>query len=105
MANVKVSKELRDEVSKNQDSFSMGLNLQPTDTVLLLNGMYFDIDITDMSTILDSVTQELNIMEGLYSIGNCYFFVFKKNIYCNYLFFYRHYRQKSDFFYVGTRFW
>lgn len=74
MANVKVSKELRDEVSKNQDSFSMGLNLQPTDTVLLLNGMYFDIDITDMSTILDSVTQELSIMEGLYSIGNCYFF-------------------------------
>lgn len=70
MANVKVSKELRDEVSKNQDSFSMGLNLQPSDTVLLLNGMYFDIDITDMSTILDSITQELNIMEGLYSIGN-----------------------------------
>lgn len=47
----------------------MALNLQPTDTVLLLNGMYFDIDITDMSTILDSVNQELNIMEGLYSIG------------------------------------
>ncbi|XP_001944699.1 UDP-glucose:glycoprotein glucosyltransferase [Acyrthosiphon pisum] len=69
LANVKVSKELRDEVSKNQDSFSMGLNLQPTDTVLLLNGMYFDIDITDMSTILDSATQELSIMEGLYSIG------------------------------------
>jgi len=89
LANVKVSKELRDEVSKNQDSFSMGLNLQPTDTVLLLNGMYFDIDITDMSTILDSVTQELSIMEGLYSIGNCYFFfVFKKIcMYCNYLFF------------------
>ncbi|VVC24565.1 Nucleotide-diphospho-sugar transferases,Glycosyl transferase, family 8,UDP-glucose:Glycoprotein [Cinara cedri] len=69
LANVKVSNELRAEVSKNQDSFSMGLNLQPSDTVLLLNGMYFDIDITDMSTILDSITQELGIMEGLYSIG------------------------------------
>lgn len=80
MANVKVSKELRDEVSKNQDSFSMGLNLQPTDTVLLLNGMYFDIDITDMSTILDSATKELSIMEGLYSIGNLYFFYSRKNI-------------------------
>lgn len=77
MANVKVSNELRVEVSKNQDSFSMGLNLQPSDTVLLLNGMYFDMDITDMSTILDSITQELSIMEGLYSIGNCYF-VFRK---------------------------
>lgn len=70
MANVKVSKELREEISKNQDSFSMSLNLQTSDTVLLLNGMYFDIDITDMSTILDSVNQELSIMEGLYSIGN-----------------------------------
>lgn len=56
----------------------MSLNLQPTDTVLLLNGMYFDIDITDMSTILDSVTQELNIMEGLYSIGKIVFCVLKK---------------------------
>lgn len=76
MASIKVSKELRTEVSKNQDNFAMGLNLQPTDTVLLLNGMYFDIDVTDMSTILDSVTQELNVMEGLYSIGNI-FFVYK----------------------------
>jgi len=73
LANVKVNKELRDEISKNQDSFSMGLNLQSSDTVLLLNGMYFDIDITDMSTILDAVTQELSIMEGLYSIGNLIF--------------------------------
>lgn len=68
-----MSKELRDEVSKNQESFSMGLNLQSSDTVLLLNGMYFDIDITDMSTLLDSITQELNVMEGLYSIGNSVF--------------------------------
>jgi len=73
LANIKVSKELKDEVTKNQDSFSVKLNLQPSDTVLLLNGMYFDIDVTDMSTILDSVTQELNIMEELYSIGNYYF--------------------------------
>lgn len=58
----------------------MGLNIQPTDTVLLLNGMYFDIDITDMSTILDSATQELSIMEGLYSIGNVYLFYSRKNI-------------------------
>lgn len=65
-----MSQELRNEVSKNQDSFSMSLNLQTSDTVLLLNGMYFDIDVTDMPTILDSITQELNVMEGLYSIGN-----------------------------------
>lgn len=56
----------------------MGLNLQPSDTVLLLNGMYFDIDVTDMSTILDSVSQELNIMEGLYSIGKYYFMTYHK---------------------------
>lgn len=56
----------------------MGLNLQSSDTVLLLNGMYFDIDITDMSTILDSITQELSIMEGLYSIGK--YFIYKKKV-------------------------
>lgn len=73
---MKVTKELRDEISKNQDSFAMGLNLQSSDTVLLLNGMFFDVDITDMFTILDSVAQELSIMEGLYSIGTLL-----KNIY------------------------
>lgn len=67
-----MSKELRDEVAKNQASFSAWMNLQPSDTVLLLNGMYFDIDITDMFTIIDSATQELNIMERLYSLGNYY---------------------------------
>ncbi|XP_050543404.1 UDP-glucose:glycoprotein glucosyltransferase [Daktulosphaira vitifoliae] len=69
LANIKVSKELRNEIAKNQDSFSMNLNLQPSDTIMLLNGMYFDTDMTDMSTILDTITQELQIMEGLYSIG------------------------------------
>jgi len=73
LANVKVSKELKDEISANQESFAMGLNLQPSDTVLLLNGMYFDVDITDMFTILETITQELSIMEGLYSIGNLLF--------------------------------
>lgn len=70
---MKVSKELKDEISTNQEHFAMGLNLQPSDTVLLLNGMYFDVDITDMFTILDTITQELSIMEGLYSIGNLLF--------------------------------
>lgn len=73
LANVKVSKELKDEISANQESFAMSLNLQPSDTVLLLNGMYFDVDITDMFTILETITQELSIMEGLYSIGNLLF--------------------------------
>ncbi|XP_050548369.1 UDP-glucose:glycoprotein glucosyltransferase 1-like, partial [Daktulosphaira vitifoliae] len=76
LANIKVSKELRNEIAKNQDSFSMNLNLQPSDTIMLLNGMYFDTDMTDMSTILDTITQELQIMEGLYSIGKHYCFIY-----------------------------
>lgn len=62
----------------------MGLNLQSSDTVLLLNGMYFDMDITDMSTILDSIIQEQSIMEGLYSIGKYLLFkhIYKKKKKC-----------------------
>lgn len=55
----------------------MNLNLQPSDTIMLLNGMYFDSDTTDMSTILDTITQELRIMEGLYSIGKHFFLIRK----------------------------
>lgn len=93
---------MRDEITKNQDSFSMGLNLQPSDTVMLLNGMYFDVDVTDMSTILESITQELRIMEGLYSIG-----IYDKTfiqcmpIYQTFLLF-RYKRQKCSIFHVSS---
>lgn len=48
----------------------MMLNLPPTDTALFLNGMFFDMDIVDIFTILETVKQEIRLMEGLYRIGN-----------------------------------
>nr|XP_018911723.1 PREDICTED: UDP-glucose:glycoprotein glucosyltransferase [Bemisia tabaci] len=64
-----VSSELKSEIEKNKDKFVGNLNLQPQDTALFLNGLFFDMDITDIMTILESIKSEQKIMEGLYSIG------------------------------------
>nr|CAD7428481.1 unnamed protein product [Timema monikensis] len=64
-----VSEALKKEVKLNQDMFSSSLNLQPTDTALFINGMFFDLDVVDMISLLDVVRQELRVLEGLYKIG------------------------------------
>lgn len=47
----------------------MMLNLPPSDTALFLNGMFFDMDVVDIFSILETIKQELRVMEGLYRIG------------------------------------
>lgn len=69
LVNVRVKPERKKEIQKNQDKILMALNLPPTDTVLFLNGMYFDMDVVDIFSILETVRQEIRIMEGLYRIG------------------------------------
>ncbi|XP_071443072.1 UDP-glucose:glycoprotein glucosyltransferase 1 [Hetaerina americana] len=64
-----VQPELQQEVKANQEAFASSLNLQPVDTALFLNGMFFDMDIADIMTILEALRQELRIMEGLHKIG------------------------------------
>ena len=67
--NVRVKPERKKEIQKNQDKILMALNLPPTDTALFLNGMFFDLDVVDIFSILETVRQEIRIMEGLYKIG------------------------------------
>lgn len=78
-----MSSELKSEIEKNKDKFVGNLNLQPQDTALFLNGLFFDMDITDIMTILESIKSEQKIMEGLYSIGESLYSSLMKK--CKYL--------------------
>jgi UDP-glucose:glycoprotein glucosyltransferase len=64
-----VSADLKKEVKKNQDSFLSSLSLQPADSALFLNGLFFDVDSIDAGALLESARSELRTMEGLYGIG------------------------------------
>ncbi|XP_039296318.1 UDP-glucose:glycoprotein glucosyltransferase [Nilaparvata lugens] len=69
LVKTRVNPEMKKEIKMNQDIFANTLNLQPADTALFINGMFFEAENIDMMTILDTIRQELNIMEGLYKIG------------------------------------
>lgn len=56
-------------MKRNSDIFSSTLNLQPSDTALFVNGMFYDIDLIDIYGILEVLRNELRSMEGLHNIG------------------------------------
>lgn len=56
-------------MQRNQEIFAANLNLQPMDTALFINGLFYDIDLVDIYGILDILRQELRTMEGLYRLG------------------------------------
>ena len=64
-----VTKDLKKEVKKNSDIFLSTLNIQPTDAALFINGQFFDMDFTDMFTILDTIRSEERVLGGLGSLG------------------------------------
>ncbi|BES97993.1 udp-glucose glycoprotein [Nesidiocoris tenuis] len=64
-----VSPELKSEMMQNQDKFSRTLHVQPSDTSLFVNGMFFDLETHDIFTILEYIRDELRMMEGLNDIG------------------------------------
>ena len=64
-----VNSELKSEMRQNQDKFSTSLHLQPSDTALFINGMYFDLETQDIFTILEYIREALRVMEGLHIIG------------------------------------
>lgn len=64
-----VKPDLKKEMKQNSEYFASTLNLQPSDTALFINGMFFDVDLIDIYGILDVLRQELRTMEGLHKIG------------------------------------
>ncbi|XP_046423993.1 UDP-glucose:glycoprotein glucosyltransferase isoform X1 [Neodiprion fabricii] len=65
----KVNSEMKKEMKLNQEIFSANLNIQPTDTALFLNGLFFDLEAIDILTLLESLRAELRVMELLHKIG------------------------------------
>lgn len=60
---------MKKEMQRNQEIFAANLNLQPVDTALFVNGLFYDIDLIDVYGILDILRQELRTMEGLHKFG------------------------------------
>ena len=58
----------RKKSKKNSEMFLASLNIQPSDAALFVNGQFFDMDFTDMFTILDTLRTEERVLGGL---GKC----------------------------------
>ncbi|XP_031847873.1 UDP-glucose-glycoprotein glucosyltransferase [Nomia melanderi] len=65
----KVNGEMKKEMKLNQAIFSSNLNIQPTDTALFVNGLFFDLEAVDVLSLLESLRSELRVMESLRKIG------------------------------------
>ncbi|XP_014254817.1 UDP-glucose:glycoprotein glucosyltransferase [Cimex lectularius] len=71
-----VNQDFKNEMRKNQDRFTSSLHLQPSDTALFINGMFFDLETQDIFSILEYIREELRVMEGLNDIG-----IFEKKVF------------------------
>ncbi|KYM95086.1 UDP-glucose:glycoprotein glucosyltransferase, partial [Cyphomyrmex costatus] len=65
----KVNIDMKKEMKLNQEIFMASLNIQPTDTALFINGLYFDLEAIDILALLESLRSELRVMEALHKIG------------------------------------
>lgn len=65
----KVNNDMKREMKLNQELFSASLNIQPTETALFINGIFFDLESIDVFTVLESLRSELRVMESLHEIG------------------------------------
>ncbi|KAL0109124.1 hypothetical protein PUN28_014311 [Cardiocondyla obscurior] len=64
-----VNSDMKKEMKLNQEIFMASLNIQPTDTALFINGLFFDLEAIDVLTLLESLRSELRVMEALHKIG------------------------------------
>lgn len=65
---IKVDKELKKEMERNQQMFVQNLNLGTGDVALFVNGLYYDADTFDVFTLLDVIKNEFKLVEGLHRL-------------------------------------
>lgn len=65
---------MKKEMKLNQELFSGSLSIQPTDTALFINGLFFDLEAMDVLTLLEALRGELRVMEALHKIGKIYLY-------------------------------
>ena len=66
---------MKREILKNQNVLRSELDLSPSDANLFINGMQFDLDYTDIFTLLDHIRDEQNVMERLHQLGQSSLFL------------------------------
>uniref|UniRef100_A0A6A7FWQ9 UDP-glucose:glycoprotein glucosyltransferase 1-like isoform X2 n=2 Tax=Hirondellea gigas TaxID=1518452 RepID=A0A6A7FWQ9_9CRUS len=69
LVTTKVDDKMKREILKNQNYLRSQHDLSPSDAALFVNGMHFDMDYTDMFTLLDHIKTEQRVMEGLANLG------------------------------------
>lgn len=82
---------MKREILKNQNQLSTQMDVNPSDAALFINGMYFDMDYTDIYTLLDHIRTEDRVMGGLYKLGEMGLpsvFLLCKNYFISYMFLY-----------------
>jgi len=71
----------------NQEIFIASLSIQPTDTALFINGLFFDLEAIDVLTLLESLRSELRVMEALHKIGTIHRGYIGRYLTLNYMYF------------------
>ncbi|XP_018026730.1 UDP-glucose:glycoprotein glucosyltransferase 1 isoform X2 [Hyalella azteca] len=69
LVKIKVDDKMKREILKNQNYLRSNHDVGPSDAAVFINGMHFDMDYTDIFTLLDHVKNEQRAMEGLSNLG------------------------------------
>ncbi|XP_064106308.1 UDP-glucose:glycoprotein glucosyltransferase 1-like isoform X1 [Macrobrachium nipponense] len=69
LVRTKVDDKMKREILKNQNQISSQMDVNPSDGAIFINGMYFDMDYTDIYTLLDHIRTEERVMGGLHKLG------------------------------------
>jgi len=68
LARLPVSSEFKKEVKRNKEKFAMH-SIPDGESLLYLNGLAVDMEIYDVFTLLDVMTSEARLVEGLHALG------------------------------------
>ncbi|XP_028655382.2 UDP-glucose:glycoprotein glucosyltransferase 2 [Erpetoichthys calabaricus] len=69
LTRVAVNTELRKEIEENQKHLTDTLGIQPGEAGFFINGYQIELDTTNPFSILDRISSEAKVMEGLYGHG------------------------------------
>ncbi|XP_071549472.1 UDP-glucose:glycoprotein glucosyltransferase 1 isoform X4 [Panulirus ornatus] len=69
LVRIKVDDKMKREILKNQNQLSSQMEVNPSDAALFINGMYLDMDYTNIYTLLDHIRTEERVMGGLHKLG------------------------------------
>lgn len=68
LAKVSVESDLKKEIAKNQYQFMQSLSIGTTDAALFVNGLYYDVEATDVFSLFDVIRQESEVIGKLHTL-------------------------------------